>query len=60
MLTEQEIRDGLKDRIITIVAKETNVSRFTLIKIRDGKAKNPAYSTMRRVSNYLEGKPIED
>lgn len=60
MLTEQEIRDGLKDRRLTMVAQATGISRFTLTKVRDGKLASPAYRTMLRISNYLEGKALED
>jgi transcriptional regulator with XRE-family HTH domain len=60
MLSEQEIITALQDRRLAMISEATGISRMTLTKIRSGRAIKPSYNTMRRISNYLEGKPIED
>lgn len=60
MLTIEEIRQRLKLSQPSKVAEATGLSKFTIMKIRDGATKEPAYSTIRRLSNALEGKPIEE
>lgn len=60
MLTIEEIRQRLKLAQPSKVSEATGLSKFAITKIRDGVTKDPSYSTIRRLSNALEGKPIED
>jgi transcriptional regulator with XRE-family HTH domain len=56
MLSVEQIKEMLKDRNLEIVAERTGLSRQTLSNIRNGKAKAPSYSTIKTISDYLEGK----
>lgn len=59
MLEIEEIRRQLQDRYPKKVADACGISKFTVMRIRDGK-NQPSYRTAMRLSNYLEGKPIEE
>lgn len=59
MLEIEEIRRQLQDRYPGKVAEACKISKFTVMRIRDGK-NNPTYKNAVKLSNYLEGKPIED
>lgn len=54
MLTVEQVREALKDRNITAVAKATGLHRNTLYAIASGDNKNPSYETMRVIVRYLE------
>jgi transcriptional regulator with XRE-family HTH domain len=56
MLSIEQIKEMLKDRNLEVVAERTGLSRQTLSNIRNGKAKSPSYSTVKTISDYLEGK----
>jgi transcriptional regulator with XRE-family HTH domain len=56
MLSVEQIKEMLKDRNLEIVAERTGLSRQTLSNIRNDKAKAPSYSTIKTISDYLEGK----
>jgi transcriptional regulator with XRE-family HTH domain len=56
MLSIEQIREMLKDRNLEVVAERTGLSRQTLSNIRNSKAKSPSYSTIKTISDYLEGK----
>lgn len=51
--TIKRIADGLRDRRIDIVARETGLSRTTIIKMRDGKNGNPTIQVVDKLSRYL-------
>lgn len=55
MLTIEKIRELLQDRNLEAVSKATKLSRQTLSGIRSGKAKDYSYSTIKTISDYLEG-----
>ena len=54
MLTIDEIKKQLADRRLTVVAERTGLHYNTLKLIRDGKG-NPTYSTLKIISDYLQG-----
>ena len=53
MLTIEQIRVGLSDRRIGVVAEATGLTRVALYNILSGKTKNPSYSTIVVLSDYL-------
>jgi len=55
MMTIEQISKALRDRRMDMVAKETGLHVNTVTYIRDGVSKNPVYSTMKALSDYLEG-----
>ncbi len=54
-MTLDQIIRALADRRLAVVADATGLTRETLRRIRDGKAKKPAHETVRKLSDYLEG-----
>lgn len=54
MLTLQRISELLQDRTLTVVAEATGVSHQTIMRIKQGKAKNTSYETYKKLSDYLE------
>lgn len=55
MLSIDKIKTMLKDRKISVVSKSIGVSKQALYKILSGET-NPAYSTLVKLSDYLETK----
>jgi predicted transcriptional regulator len=55
MMTLDEIRRSLDDRILNVVAEKTGLHRNTIASIKSGKIANPTYYAMKRLSDYLEG-----
>lgn len=53
MMTLEEIRSALKDRRTGIVAKAIGVRIGTVTDIRNGVTKNPSYSVIKALSDYL-------
>jgi rhamnose utilization protein RhaD (predicted bifunctional aldolase and dehydrogenase) len=56
MMTLEQIADALQDRRLSVVAEATNLTRETLRRFRDGRAKKPEHETVRRLIAYLEAK----
>lgn len=56
MLTLEQIREALKDRRIGKVAVATELRPATIIDIQKGRTQNPSYETIKRLSDYLEGR----
>lgn len=54
MLTIDQIRQLLGDRIIAIVARETGIHPATVRAIRSGENTNPHFDTVAKLSEYLE------
>ena len=54
MLTLDKIRHLLSDRRLDMVSKATGIHRNTLSGIRDGRATNPTYDTIRKLSEYFQ------
>lgn len=55
MMTLEQIRYELQDRRAAVVARVTGLRVGTVIDIREGRVSNPAYETVKRLSDYLEG-----
>jgi len=54
MLTLDKIKHALADRRLDVVSKATGIHRNTLSGIRDGRATNPTYDTIRKLSEYFD------
>ena len=53
MLTPEQIRARLQDRVMTKVSKETGIHYNTLLRFRDGHTESPSYKMVARLSEYL-------
>ena len=54
MLTPEEIKEKLKDRVISVVVAETGLHANTVRKYKNGTWKNPEYDTLVALSAYFE------
>lgn len=54
MLTLQEISEKLVDRRLSVVAERTGLHENTIANIRDGRSENPAYTTLKALSDYFQ------
>jgi DNA-binding Xre family transcriptional regulator len=54
MLSPEEIKEKLKDRVVKVVAEETGLHENTVRKMKKGAFETPEYETVRRLSEYLE------
>jgi hypothetical protein len=54
-----EIRQGLQDRRLSMVADATGLHYNTVRAISAGENKNPTHETMRLLSAYLSGQDIK-
>lgn len=54
MLNLQQIKEALQDRRLDIVSEFTGIHRNTIAAIRSGKAANPSYETIAKLSEYLQ------
>lgn len=53
MLTLDEIRKGLKDRRLLVVAQATGIHANTLREVRDNPLANPTYKVFKTLNDYL-------
>ena len=53
MLTIEQIKKLLEDRHLSVVAKNAGIGEATIFRLAKGK--NVAYSTVKKLSDYLEG-----
>jgi DNA-binding Xre family transcriptional regulator len=53
ILSFAEIKEGLKDKRLYVVAEETSLSYPTLKKLADGEESNCTIDTLRTISDYL-------
>jgi predicted transcriptional regulator len=58
MLNLDQIRAALDDRNLEKVSENTGVHRNTLAAIRTGSNINPTYATVKALSDYLSGAPV--
>lgn len=56
MLTLPEIKSRLEDRNIAAVARSIGMARQQLWLIASGKNQNPTHNTVKKISDYIEGK----
>lgn len=56
MLTLEAIRKKLQDRKLSVISEKTGISIPTLWKVRNGQS-DPAYSTVKKLSDYMEEMP---
>lgn len=54
MLTLDEIRDKLDDRILKKVAKAVDLNYNTIRDIANGSQKNPSYAVVLKLTNYFK------
>ena len=55
MLTPEEIREKLKDRVIKMVAEQTGLHYNTVLNIRNGESADPSHRAVKALSEYFEG-----
>lgn len=55
MMTLDQIKARLDDRILSVVSEKTGINRNTIANIRSGKIANPTYYVLAKLSDYLEG-----
>lgn len=48
----KEIQHALRDRVVTVVAKETGIHEHTIHGIKNGGG-NPTYKTLKTLADYL-------
>ena len=58
MLTLDEIRTALSDRMPVKVAEATGLHYNTIRELRDNPQANPTYKVMLALSNYLESRKV--
>ena len=56
MLTLEQIRESLRDRMPAKVAEATGLHYNTIREVRDNPDANPTYKVMLALSTYLEGR----
>lgn len=58
MLTVEQIKEGLKDRRLQVVADATGLAYMTLKRVRDGEGM-PSYKTVSTLSDYLTASGVK-
>lgn len=58
MLNLDQIRAALDDRNLEKVAENTGIHRNTISALRTGINTNPTYATLKTLSDYLSGPPV--
>ena len=56
MMTLEQIRKALSDRMPSKVAQATGLHYNTIREVRDNPNANPTYKVLLALSNYLEGR----
>jgi hypothetical protein len=56
MMTLEQIRKALSDRMPAKVAEATGLHYNTIREVRDNPDANPTYKVLMALSNYLEGR----
>ena len=59
MLTPEEIKERMKDRVVGIVAIATGLHVNTIRKLKNGTAVEPSFETIQKVSQYFEAQEAE-
>jgi hypothetical protein len=58
MMTLEQIRDALSDRMPSKVAEATGIHYNTIRQMRDNPNANPTHKVMLALSNYLESRKV--
>ena len=56
MLSLEEIMELLHDRNLNMVARKTGLAYDTVWRVAKGKAKEPSYYTIKKLSEYFQEK----
>jgi len=54
MLTPEEVKDKLKDRVPDVVSAGSGLHANTIRALKKGTATKPSYETMKKISDYFE------
>lgn len=54
MLTLEQVREALQDRVLLTVSKKTDLSYDTVWRIANNRDKSVSYEVVKRLSDYLE------
>lgn len=54
MLTLEQVREALQDRVLLAVSKKTDLSYDTVWRIANNRDKSVSYEVVKRLSDYLE------
>ena len=54
MLSPEELREKLKDRVIKVVAEKSGLHYNTVANIANGKSTDPSYASVKILSDYFE------
>lgn len=60
MMTLEQIRNALSDRMPTKVAEATGLHYNTIREVRDNPSANPTYKVLVALSDYLEGREVSN
>lgn len=62
MLTLEQVREALQDRVLLTVSKKTDLSYDTVWRIANNRDKSVSYEVVKRLSDYLEtaGKEVSN
>lgn len=58
MMTLEQIRDALSDRMPAKVAEATGIHYNTIRNVRDDLTANPTHKVMKALSDYLESRKV--
>jgi len=58
MMSLEEVREALKDRMPRKVAEATGLHYNTIRQIRDDLGANPTYNVMQKLSDYLQSRKV--
>jgi len=53
MMTLENIRDALKDRKLSVVARKTGLHYNVVHSFASGRVKNPSYETVIKLTEYI-------
>lgn len=59
MMSYEQIKEALHDRVLQVVAERTGLNVMTVNKIANGKTKKPHNSVLKVLSDYLQNNNIE-
>lgn len=54
MMTLEQVKEGLRDRKLRVVAEATGLAYDTVWRVKSGKTEAVSYEVIKRISDYLE------